>query len=49
MAVVALVVIFDVNKLVYDIISLWLLGFKLALDMSVVHIFKLILVKRFKY
>ena len=31
-------VILDVNKLVYDIIRLWLLGFKLALDMSVVHI-----------
>ena len=34
---VAFVVIFDVNKLVYDVINLWLLGFKLALDMSVVH------------
>ena len=36
--VIVFVVIFDVNELVYDIISLWLLGFKLALDMSVVHI-----------
>ena len=42
MVIVAFVVIFDVNKLVYDIISLWLLGFKLALDMSVVHIISLI-------
>ena len=38
MVIVAFVVIFDVNKLVCDIISLQLLGFKLALDMSVVHI-----------